>query len=195
MGSRQWEEEGSQLFPRAGEVPLHRGLGTSSSSEPSAAMSQHGDDRGSNCCRLSGKVWLGSFCLVLPFSCSQGEGTEQGEPCWSLVTSVTGCIQRSLLTAWANNADVAQAVFSLRDNQCLSTLAPSGTSLQALAARSHHRFFLSLFRSGAARFPAVGSSSQQAARDPTAPSSAQRDATGTDGPSCHTEVSFFSPLL
>lgn len=122
MGSRQSEEEGSQLFARAGEVPVHRGLGTSSSSEPSAAMSQHGDDRGSNCCRLSGKVWLGFFCLVLPFSCSQGEGTEQGEPCWSLVTSVTGCIQRSLLTAWANNADVAQAVFSLSDNQCLSTL-------------------------------------------------------------------------
>ena len=101
---------------------MHRGLGTSASSEPSAAMSQHGDDRGSNCCRLSGKVWLGFFYLVLPFSCSQGEGTEQGEPCWSLVTSVTGCIQRSLLTAWANNADVAQAVFSLSVNQCLSTL-------------------------------------------------------------------------
>ena len=79
-------------------------------------MSQQGDDRGSNCCRVSGKVWLGFFCLVLPFSCSQGEGTEQGEPCWSLVTSVTGCIQRSLLTAWANNVDVAQAVFSLSDS-------------------------------------------------------------------------------
>ena len=116
LGSRQWEEEGSQLFARAGEVPVHRGLGTSASSEPSAAMSQHGDDRGSNCCRLSGKVWLGFFCLVLPFSFFHGEGTEQGEPCWSLVTSVTGCIQRSLLTAWANNADVAQAVFSLSDS-------------------------------------------------------------------------------
>ena len=85
-------------------------------------MSQQGDDRGSNCCRVSGKVWLGFFCLVLPFPCFQGEGTEQGEPCWSLVTSGTGWIQRSLLTAWANNVDLAQAVLSHSDNQCLSTL-------------------------------------------------------------------------
>ena len=79
-------------------------------------MSQQGDDRDSNCCRVSGKVWLGCFCLVLPFPCFQGEGTEQGEPCWASVTSVTGWIQRSLLTAWANNVDVAQAVFSLSDS-------------------------------------------------------------------------------
>ena len=107
---------------RKREVPVHRGLGTSASSEPSAAMSQQGDNRGSNCCRVSGKVWLGCFCLVLPLPCFQGEGTEQGEPCWSSVTSVTGWIQRSLLTAWANNVDVAQAVFSHSDNQCLSTV-------------------------------------------------------------------------
>ncbi|EPJ33650.1 hypothetical protein CP061683_1855, partial [Chlamydia psittaci 06-1683] len=43
MGSRQSQEEGSQLFPRAGEVPVHRGLGTSASFEPSAAMSQQRD--------------------------------------------------------------------------------------------------------------------------------------------------------
>ncbi|XP_052548281.1 zinc finger CCCH domain-containing protein 11A-like [Tympanuchus pallidicinctus] len=45
--------------------------------------------------------------------------------------------------------------------------------------------------SSAARFPAFGSSSQQAARDPTAPGSAQRDAMGTGRPHCHAKNSVF----
>ena len=62
--------------------------------------------------------WQGMAGLLLlgSFPCFQGEGKEQGEPCWSSVTSVTSWIQRSLLTAWANNVDVAQAVFSLSDS-------------------------------------------------------------------------------
>jgi len=35
------------------------------------------------------------------------EGTEQREPCWSFVTSVTSWILRSLLTARANGVDMA----------------------------------------------------------------------------------------
>jgi len=65
---------------------------------------------------VSGKVLLGFFCLVfLPISHFQGEGVEQGEPYWYFVTSGTGWILHSLLTAWANGMGVAQAVLSLSD--------------------------------------------------------------------------------
>ena len=40
---------------------------------------------------------------------------EQGEPYWYFVTSGTGWILHSLLTAWANGMGVAQAVLSLSD--------------------------------------------------------------------------------
>ena len=95
---------------------MERALGTSVSSDTSVAMSQQGDDRSSNSCCVSGKVWLGFFRLVLPFSCFHGEVMEQGEPYWSFVTSVTDRILCSQLTAWTNDVDVAQAVFSLSDS-------------------------------------------------------------------------------
>ena len=94
---------------------MERALRTWASSETSVVMSQQGDDCCSYFCSVSGKVWLGFFCLVfLPFSHFQGGGVEHGEPYWSFVTSITGWIL--LLTAWANGMDMAQAVFSLSDN-------------------------------------------------------------------------------
>ena len=60
---------------------------------------------------MAGFLWLGSS----SFFSFLREGTEQGEPCWSFVTSVTSWILRSLLTAWANGVDMTRAVFSLSD--------------------------------------------------------------------------------
>ena len=85
------------------EVPMERALGTSASSE-TAVMSQQGDDRRSKSCSVRGKVWLAGFLLLgsSSFFSFLREGTEQREPCWSFVTSVTSWILRSLLTARAN---------------------------------------------------------------------------------------------
>ena len=47
---------------------------------------------------MAGFLWLGSS----SFFSFLREGTEQREPCWSFVTSVTSWILRSLLTARAN---------------------------------------------------------------------------------------------
>lgn len=44
------------------------------------------------------------------------KGMEHRETHCSFVTSITGWILRSLLTAWANSMDMAQAVFSLSDD-------------------------------------------------------------------------------
>lgn len=43
------------------------------------------------------------------------EGVEKWKTHCSFVTSITSGILRSLLTAWANSTDTAQAVFSLSD--------------------------------------------------------------------------------
>ena len=59
-------------------------------------------------------------CLLLVFlPCFQGEEVEQGETYWSFVSSITGWVLRSLLTALG----MAQAVFSLSDKY----LSISGT--------------------------------------------------------------------